>query len=283
MDLTGLKDTLLRSFETYLGGIIAQLPSIASGLIVLLLGWLVAKLLRAIVKNVTQKAGVDKMAERTGLSQVLAKVGVKKVSVLLAGLAYGLAMLIFIVAAAEVMHMEGLSNAIDRFFGYLPTLATALAIFIGGLWGADKVKSQVSTVMESVGLGGAKMVAGLLGGCIVLFTTITALNVAGVDTTLITSNILVVMAGILLAFGIAYGHAARDVLSNILGSYYGKDRFKPGMRVRVGNDEGVIEKIDSISITIRTHDRLVLLPTRQLITERIEIIAEPEEPGGGVA
>ena len=117
----------------------------------------------------------------------------------------------------------------------------------------------------------------------VLFTTITALNVAGVDTTLITSNILVVMAGILLAFGIAYGHAARDVLSNILGSYYGKDRFKPGMRVRVGNDEGVIEKIDSISITIRTHDRLVLLPTRQLITERIEIIAEPEEPGGGVA
>jgi hypothetical protein len=27
----------------------------------------------------------------------------------------------------------------------------------------------------------------------------------------------------------AYGFAARDVLTNILGSYYGKDRFKPGM------------------------------------------------------
>lgn len=277
MDLTGLKGTLLRAFENYLGGIIAKLPSIVSGLIVLLIGWLIAKLLRAIVKRVTEKAGVDKVAERAGLAQVLGKVGVKKVSALLASLVYGMAMLIFIVAAAEVMHMDGLSRAIDRFFGYLPTLATALTILIGGLWGADKAKSHVSTLMETVGLGGAKVVASLLSGCIVLFTAITALNVAGVDTTLITSNILIVMAGILLAFSIAYGFAARDILTNILGSYYGKDRFKPGMHVRVGNDEGVIERIDSISIVIRTNDRLVLLPTKQLVTERIEIIGGAEE------
>ncbi|MBK8707179.1 MAG: hypothetical protein IPN30_01600 [Flavobacteriales bacterium] len=44
------------------------------------------------------------------------------------------------------------------------------------------------------------------------------------------------------------------------------------MRVRIGNDEGVIEKIDSVSIAIRTADRLVLIPTRQLVTERIEVL-----------
>ena len=107
---------------------------------------------------------------------------------------------------------------------------------------------------------------------IVLFMSITALNMAGVDTTLITSNILLLVGGILVAFSVAYGMASRDVLSNMLGSYYGRERFKAGMKVRIGADEGVIEKIDSVSISIRTADRLVLLPTRQLLTERIEVL-----------
>ena len=56
-----------------------------------------------------------------------------------------------------------------------------------------------------------------------------------------------------------------------------KDRFKPGMRVRIGQDEGVIEKIHSISTYIRADDKLVLLPTKQFIGERIEVICEVTE------
>ena len=175
------------------------------------------------------------------------------------------------------MHLTGVTNAINALFAYLPTFFTAAAIFLVGLWGAELVKDAVATMMESVGLSGGKVLASVLFGVIVVFTSITALNMAGVDTTLITSNIIAVVGGLLLAFCIAYGFAARDILTNILSSYYGKDRFKPGMRVRIGADEGTIEKIDSISIAIRTSDKLVLLPTKHLISERIEILSESVE------
>ena len=267
----------MHAFNDYLGGIVARIPSVVSGLLVLLVGWLLAKAVRAVVRGILKRAGVDAMAERSGMDKVLGKLGVKKVSALLAGVAYALVMLVFIVATAEVMSLSGVTGAINRLFAYLPTLATALVIFVGGLWGGELVKVRVATLMETVGLGGARLLSGVLFGIIVLFTSITALNVAGVDTTLITSNILIVMGGVLIAFAIAYGFAARDILTNILSSYYGKDRFKAGMRVRVGQDEGVIERIDSISITLRTADRLVLLPTRQLITERIEVLEGAEE------
>ena len=276
MEPSSLKNTLVKAFNDYIGGIIAHLPSILSGLVVLLVGWLIARILRAVVRGIFTRAGVDAMAQRSGVDKVLGKLGVKKVSNLLGGVTYGLVMLIFIVATAEVMHLSGVTAAINKLFAYLPTLAIALVIFVGGLWGGELVKVQVATLMESVGLGGGRMLAGVLFGVIVLFMSITALNVAGVDTALITSNILIVMGAMLIAFAIAYGFAARDILTNILSSYYGKDRFKPGMRVRVGQDEGVVERIDSISIAIRTSDRLVLLPTRQLITERIEVLGEPE-------
>jgi len=274
MNLELLKESLRHAFEQYIVAIINGLPGVISGLIILLVGWLVAKVLRGVVKGIAQRSGLDGAVERSGFSKVLGKVGIAKISAFLGGLVYAFALLIFIVAAAEAMHLTGVTNAINALFAYMPTFLTAVAIFLVGLWGADLVRNAVATMMESVGLTGGKVLASVLFGIIVLFTSITALNMAGVDTTLITSNIVVVVGGILIAFCIAYGFAARDILTNILSSYYGKDRFKPGMRVKVGADEGVIEKIDSISIAIRTKDRLVLLPTKQLITERIEVLGE---------
>lgn len=280
MNLELLKESLRHAFEQYVVAIINGLPGIISGLIILLIGWLISKVLRGVVKGIAQRSGLDDAMERSGFSKVLGKVGIAKISAFLGGLVHAFALLIFIVAAAEAMHLTGVTNAINKLFAYMPTFLTAVAIFLVGLWGAELVKKAVATMMDSVGLSGGKVLASVLFGIIVLFTSITALNMAGVDTTLITSNIIVVMGGILIAFCIAYGFAARDILTNILSSYYGKDRYKPGMRVRIGADEGTIEKIDSISIAIRTADRLVLLPTKQLITERIEVIGEivgPEE------
>jgi Conserved TM helix/Mechanosensitive ion channel len=274
MDTELLKTSLTHAFEQYVVAIVNGLPGIISGIVILLLGWLVAKLLRAIVKSMALRSGLDGMVEKSGFSSILSKVGISKVSAFLSGLVYLFTWLIFVVAAAEVMHMTGVTNAISALFAYLPTFFTAAAIFLVGLWGGELVKNAVVTMMDSVGLSGGKVLASVLFGIIVLFTSITALNMAGVDTTLITSNIVVVLGGMLAAFCIAYGFAARDILTNILSSYYGKDRYKPGMRVRIGDDEGVIEKIDSISIALRTSDRLVLLPTKLLISERIEVLGE---------
>ncbi|MCC7501231.1 MAG: mechanosensitive ion channel [Flavobacteriales bacterium] len=281
MDLSLLQASLMQAFQTYLSGIVASLPAVLSGLIVLLIGWVIAKLLRAIVARIVRTAGVDAIAERAGLNAVLGKLGGLTVSKFICGLVYMLTLFIFIVAAADIMHLTGVTNAFNSFFGYLPTLLTALVIFVGGLWGAEKVKDAVSTMTESVGLSGGKAIAKVLFAVIMLFMSITALNVAGVDTTLITSNILIVFGGVLIAFAIAYGFAARDILTNILSSYYGKDRFRPGMRVRIGNDEGVVEGVDSINITLRTADRLVLIPTSVLITERIEVLEDAGASEGG--
>ena len=247
MDIDLLQASLSKAFEQYVVGIINGLPSVFSGLIILLLGWLIAKGIRAVVKNMVRRTGLDAAAERSGVLDVLGKVGVKSLGGFLGMLVYALVLLIFLVAAADAMHLAGVTRAIDGFFGYLPTLLTALVIFLVGLWGAEKAKVMMATTMESMGLGGGKVLASVLFGVIVLLSSITALNMAGIDTTLITSNLVIVVAGVLLAFAIAYGFAARDVLTNILGSYYGKDRFSVGMRVRIGNDEGVIEKIDSVS------------------------------------
>lgn len=271
MNINQIAERLAASFNTYLSGIITSLPTLVAGLIVLLVGWLFAKLLRTIVRR-TLAGKLDGLAQSTGMTGLFRKLGIHSVGRFLASLLYGAVLVVFVMAAADIMGMERVQAGVAAFIAYLPTLLTAVVIFIAGLWAGEKVTTTITALTETMGLSGGRSMARVLGGLVVLFISITALNVAGVDTDLITSNLQIILAGVLLAFGLAYAYASRDILTNILSSFYGKERFKTGMRIRIGEDEGIIERIDSISVTLRTTDREVLIPTSRLINERIEIL-----------
>ena len=274
MDLTHLTDRVIHAFDAHLGVLLDALPGLLSGLLVLLVGWLIARVLRWTTGRLLKRLGLDAAAEKSGLDRQLQRFGGLKLSKLIGLVVYWAVLLVFLLASADVMGLETVTRGVEGFLAYLPTLLSALAIFVIGLVIAEKVKQGMSTLMSSVGIGGGKVVAQVLFGLVALFMTITALNVAGIDTTLITSNILIVIGGVLIAFGIAYGLAARGILTNILSSYYGRDRIKPGQRIRIGQDEGVVERIDSIAITLDTGDRKVMLPCSLLTTERIEVLGE---------
>jgi small-conductance mechanosensitive channel len=221
---------------------------------------------------------LDPLARRSGVDRAIARFGGFTPARLVASIVWWLMVLIAILSAADIMGLHLVSFAVQRAFAFLPTLLTALAIFVLGLWGADKVSRLVSQLSNVVELSAGRIVGRILAVITIVFASITALNIAGVDTTLITTNIQIILGGLLLAFGVAYGFAARDVLSNILGSYYGNERFKPGMHVRIGEDEGVIERIDSVSMTLRKSDRVVMIPSKRLVTERIEVIDGARDP-----
>lgn len=271
MDLSFFQERLPQAFNTYAGAFIDRLPALLTGLFVLGLGYLLANGIRWAVCRVGERT-LDPLAQRSGLDRVVARFGGFTAARLVGSIVWWLVILLVILGASEVMGLSLVSRAVEKAFSYLPILLTALSIFVLGIWGSDKVSRLVSQLGNVVELSSGRVVGRILAGILLVFASITALNVAGVDTSLITTNIQIILAGVLLAFGVAYGFAARDVLSNILGSYYGNERFKPGMRVRIGEDEGVIERIDSVSVTIRKHDRLVMIPCKQLVTERIEVL-----------
>jgi small-conductance mechanosensitive channel len=277
MDMTFFQDRLPQAFNTYGAAFIDRLPAVLTGLLVLLIGLLLARGLRWVALRIGERT-LDPLAQRSGVDRAIARFGGFTPARLVASIVWWLMVLIAILSAADIMGLHLVSFAVQRAFAFLPTLLTALAIFVLGIWGADKVSRLVSQLSNVVELSAGRIVGRILAVITIVFASITALNIAGVDTTLITTNIQIILGGLLLAFGVAYGFAARDVLSNILGSYYGNERFKPGMHVRIGEDEGVIERIDSVSMTLRKSDRVVMIPSRRLVTERIEVIDGVREP-----
>lgn len=270
MDLPTLQQRLSASFGSYLDSILRALPGLAGGLLLLLFGYGVSSLVRWVVRRVLRSSGIERLAGRSGFDRVVARFG--GTAEVCAKLSFYLIMVFFVMASAEVMQFTLVVDGLRRFFSYIPHLVAALVVLLLGVWMAQQVRGVVDGLTSSMGLSGGRVIGRILFGVIVLFMGITAMNVAGLDTTLITSNILLVVAGVLLSFGIAYGFASRDILTNLLGSYYGRDRYEVGMRLRVGNDEGVVERIDSIAMTLRCEGRSVVIPASKLVTERIEVL-----------
>ncbi|HEY0977487.1 MAG TPA: hypothetical protein VGE21_08460 [Flavobacteriales bacterium] len=270
MDFANIRSRLNEAFGNYLDSVLSALPGLAGGLLLLLFGYALAYVARWSVRRILRSSGLVNLAQRAGFERLLERFG--GTAEVFSRVVFYLILLFFVMATAEVMEFTLVVDGLRRFFSYLPRLLTAVAVLLFGIWTAQRIRTVMDGLSTTMGLSGGRVIGTLLFGIVVLFMSITALNVAGVDTTLITSNILLLMAGLLLSFAIAYGFASRDILTNILGSFYGRDRFSTGMRLRIGSDEGVVEKIDSIALTLRCADRSIVIPASRLVTERIEVL-----------
>lgn len=248
-------------------------PTFVLVMILLLSGWLIGKLVKSILIKALRIAGLDAIFTKSGIDVILSRLGIKDVIIFLGKLAYWLVMLVFLIAISEVIDMPMISDGIAAFMGYLPKLLSALVILVLGIWLATTLKSAVYSATDSIGLSGSRIISNVVYYILFIFVVITAINQTGIDTSLITSNVTLIFGAMLLAFGISYGFASRNIMSNMLSSFYRKEKFLEGMRIRVDEVEGIIKEMDSLSVTLDCGDKTVVLPTSLLTEKKVEILS----------
>ena len=266
-------DALLQSLADMYDSAMEFLPKIFVGLILLLAGWILAKFIKRITKKALLKIGAEKLSNKLELDTSLSRLNPDwTLSGMIAQLLYYVIMLMFVVAISDLLGLNAVKEAILHFLSLIPVFAIALTIFVLGYYIAKIIQKAVYTATNSIGISGAKVIGNLVFYVLMIFITLTALQQVGLNTDLISNNITVIIAAILLAFAIAYGIAARGIVQNMLSSYYGKGKFEIGQRIRVLDVEGEIVKIDSISVSIKSGDSVVVLPSKVLLENKVEII-----------
>jgi len=275
-DLNTWKDTILRSLMNLTDGFFSSLSTFFVAIATLVIGWLLAKLIRYIVVKVLKSIQFDQLAEKLNLESLFNKLHIKmKPSAILGKFVYWLIMLVFIISSTEILGWEIVSTEISKLIELMPKLMFALIFFIVGYYLAETIKKAVYSAANSAGISGAKAISIIVFYVLIIFISITSLNQAGVDTTLFTSNITLIIGGALLAFAIAYGFASRDILTNILASFYVKDKYKIGFKIKINGMQGVVEDADTLSITIKTQDqRKLVIPIKKFISEEVEILSQ---------
>lgn len=272
-------NSLIKYLDRFMLSIMDAMPSIIGAFTLLILGWLLARLLSFIVSKVLKKAKIDTLAEKPPFSEYLQQGGVKtKPSDIAKRLVFWVIYLIFIVSAIDTLGLDMVTAEMSRLIGYLPRLFSALIIFLIGIYFISFVRDFIRTTTGSLGMSAGKFISSITFYLLITVLTLTTLKQAGIDTHIITDNLSIIIGGIILAFAISYGFASRDILQNILASFFSQRLFKEGQTIEFGDLKGEIIEIQSVTVRLKTDDGEVLVPTHQLLNNQVKII----DPGANL-
>lgn len=264
------------SLSSIITQISSFLPNFIAGLIILLIGWILAKSVANIIHKILErpiiKGKIESLIEAIG--GVSWGISFTKV---IAGIVYWFIFLIFLLSATEAMKLSMLSQEISRLIQYLPQLISALIVLVIGLYIAAGVRDIVSNTAKSLGVKLWRVLGGAAFYFLAIMMTITALNQAGIDTLIITSNLTVIVGSFALAFSIAYGLAARNLLAGILTSFHSKDYFHVGQVIEVDNFKGAIIAMDTVTVTLDTGESKIIIPIQRLLADKVVILKDDLE------
>jgi len=266
------KHILQESLGDIATAFVQLLPKVVLGILGLIIAWLLIKILLFILKRILKVAKVDKVSEKLTEAKLF---GDKEIKIdlikIILNTSKMLLVLMFVVILAQVLGLQAISEGIAAVFAYLPTLLSAVFILAGGLYLANMVKKATLTLFESMGIGGSKFISGTLFYLIAFFISITALNQAGIDTQIITSNFTLILGAFLFAAALGFGLGSKDVFADILKMFYARKTFMVGDTISFGDVEGTIEAIDNNTMTLMTADGKLIVPIGDVVSKSVKI------------
>ena len=248
--------------------LLLQLPDLLGALGFLLVGWLLARLLRAVTARAASL--MDTLIARSA-PRVRWRLG--RSARVLGSIVYWVVLLFFVIAAAQTLGLAGFADWLARLLDHLPTvLAGVLIIGVGYVLSgfvADIVRATATAVAEPQ----RATLARLAQGATLVLALLVGADQIGLKVTWIAILGLLLAGSMIGAVTIAVSLGARGYVANLIGAHYLRQSLQPGQMVRVAGHEGQVVDVNATSLVLQTADGRVLLPGRVFHDDAIVLMA----------
>jgi len=250
----------------------SAIPGIISAIVIFIVGMIIAKIVAKIITKFLEKVQIDKLGEKLQEIEMVDKSNVKfKISAVLGKIVYYFLLLFFAVIATDILGMPAVSQIVTDIFNFIPKLIMALIILVIGLLASDAISKIIYTTCNSLGIPSAKLLSTFVFYFLFINIFILALTQANINTEFLSQNISILIGGGILAFSIGYGFASKDIVANLLASFYSKDKFQLGDTITFEGEKGQITNIDRSTLTIQAENKKIVFPLSKLTNQKVEI------------
>ncbi len=212
-----LRRIFLEPLERSLDKLIQFLPSFFMALFLLIAGLILGLVLRALFSRVLAAAGLDRIADKLGIHEVLTRGGVKaSFSGLVARMVQWFTIAVFIVLATQTMGIPPLGHLLEDLVLYIPKMVVAAVILFFGYLLADFFGRATLVAAVNAGVDRSRFVGRFVKLVVFLFAATMALEHLGIGRETVLVAFAIILGGVVLACAIAFGlgaqHLARDYL-----------------------------------------------------------------------
>jgi len=211
---------LLASLERQWGALVAALPDILLAFVLLVAGWLIAKLVRRLAIRFFRAIRLDVLAERAGIEDFLIQGGVRFTTVTLLGHAlYWMILFGIFVALLDALGVQAAGTLFTRMVNYLPNLLLAVGILVFGSLLARIVGGMVYTYLNNIGSTAAEPISALARLALLAFVVFTAAEQLAIESRVLVSAFQIAFSALCLALALAFGLGGRDWAASMIERY----------------------------------------------------------------
>lgn len=208
---------LLEPAKTVLSQISQFLVNVLLVVVILLIGWIIAKIIKTLVTKVLKAIKVDQLSDQINLDSVLAKGGISySLSELIGVICYWLAVLVTFVVAVNAIGLTVAADLLNRVVLYVPNIIAAVFILILGMFVATLLSNIVKTAANNAGVSQAKLLGKVVEVVVIIFAVAITLEQLGIATKIIELAITVVLASLGLGLALAFGLGCRDLAAKYI-------------------------------------------------------------------
>lgn len=192
-------------------------PAIAGAIVILIVGWLVAKLIEAVVVRVLKALRLDVASDKAGLTNILAQGEIKlTVSEVIGAVIYWIMILVVIATALGALNLTVAADLVARLIEYVPNIIGALFILIVGAFLADFIAKIVLTTASNAGISKARLLAKIARFVLVTFAVVVAIEQLKIASALIVLAINIILISVGLGIALAFGLGCKDIAGKFI-------------------------------------------------------------------
>ena len=215
------------SLSNGLTTIVEFLPKLVGFLIILLIGYIVAKVVKGILTKVLQKVGLDKALHSGPAGKYVEQVSPgASPSGLIGTIGFWFVFLAAISIAVSATGVPALTMFLAAIYAYLPKVVAALLIFIVAGLIATAVGALVARTMGDTPTG--KIVGTVVPVLVMAIAVFMILDQLEIAPQIVTITYAALMGSLGLGLALAFGLGGRQAAAELIGTAAEKGQEQPG-------------------------------------------------------
>ncbi len=239
----------------------AYLPNLLGAVLLMLIGWVVASILKSLSIRLTRI--LNRILSRLFSKGSLAKFRLSNPFIgLFSKIIFWATILVFAIISTQIMGLTAFSVWLNRWVTYFPSLLAGGLIILAGVLFASLGRDLTISATSSAHISQSKILGGIVQGVILFTAIIIGLDQIGVEVNFLITLLAITMGAILGSLALALGLGTKDLVSNLISGHHVQKFYKPGQKVRFGNAEGVILELTPVSIILSTNEGRMTVPAK---------------------
>jgi hypothetical protein len=255
-----MEKQLIEAFANLGSAIVSAIPKFSIGILLIVLGLIVAKLVEVALRAVLVRVRFDNLIQRVGIAKALKRVGLsQQLSTFLPKIAYFLVVFLLARTVSDGFGLVAISTAIGAFFSYLPNILAALLLLILGTTVSQFAGRTVTQAAETSGIDSARVLGKVVQTLIIFVVAMMAMSQLKIDTDMVRIVTSFVLGAAALAFGLAFGLGTWNIVRNIVIGFYARKFLVIGKSLEIAGQRGTLTAITATHTILKSEGHEIII------------------------